>query len=89
MGLWARLTGTFRLRGMLAEPPEDQEVAGDPPEVIRTPRPTPTERVPPRPPETPSIRVPETPRHTAGTPTYGSQGGTPSTRRIHNPTHFR
>jgi hypothetical protein len=30
--------------------------------------------------------MPEISGGTAGTPSYGSQGGTPSTERLHNPT---
>lgn len=72
---------------MLSEDPEP-DGGGEEPRA-RIPRPNPTERVPQRPRETPSIHVPDTPHRTAGTPSYGSQGGTPSTERLHNPRHFR
>jgi hypothetical protein len=87
MGLWSRLTGKLRNRGVLARLPDD----ADETEQVRRmrPQPTPTGRVPKRPEDTPSARLPEIEDGTAGTPSYGSPKGTPSTRRIHNPTHFR
>lgn len=72
---------------MLAEPPEDHDTTE--PVIPRTPKPTPTNRVPDRPHETPTSRPRKIGGQTAGTRTYGAQGGTPSTERLHNPTHFR
>jgi hypothetical protein len=87
MGLWSRLTGKLRLRGVLSDnAPEDADEV----QQVRLlkPKPTPTGRVPKRPEETPSAKPREI-GGTAGTRSYGGQGGTPSTRRIHNPTHIR
>ncbi|MGH2957846.1 MAG: hypothetical protein ACRDL6_12745 [Solirubrobacterales bacterium] len=87
MGLWSRLTGRLRNRGVLADRvPEDADEV----EQVRLlrPEPTPTGRVPKRPPETPSSKPREI-GGTAGTRRHGAQGGTPSTRRLHNPTHHR
>ncbi len=92
MGLWERLTGRFRLRGMLSQRvSDDADPADQNAESIRLqrPKPTPTGRVPERPAETPSMRQRQTPDRTANTPDYGAPKGTPSTRRIHNPTHVR
>jgi hypothetical protein len=92
MGVWERFTGRFRLRGVLAERvSEDATPADQNAEQIRLsrPRPTPTTRVPKRPADTPSMRHRETGESTAGTRSYGTPKGTPSTERIHNPTHFR
>lgn len=86
MGLWSQLIGKLRNRGVLAEPPNDQGVEQQRP---KRPPPTPTTRVPERPEPTPSMRPPETDSRTAATPSYGTPKGTPSTRRIHNPTHIR
>lgn len=88
MGFWSRLTGKFRTRGVLSRAPEEAE---DPVEEVRLlrPQPTPTGRVPERPQETPSGRPREVEGGTAGTPSYGDQGDTPSTRRIHNPRPSR
>jgi hypothetical protein len=87
MGLWSRVTGKLRTRGVLSEDPEP-DGGGDEPRA-RVPLPTPTGRVPQRPHETPTTHIPDTPHDTAGTRRYGSQGGTPSTERLHNPRHFR
>lgn len=88
MGLWARLTGKLRIRGVLArDVPEDADDAAQ--VRLLRPKPTPTGRVPERPEETPSMRRREAGGKTAGTPSYGVPGETPSTRRIHNPTHIR
>lgn len=88
MGLWARITGKFRLRGMLSDNvPEDAD-EGERVRLLR-PEPTPTGRVPRRPEETPTSKPHEIGAGTAGTPSYGQPHGTPSTRRLHNPTHIR
>ena len=88
MGLWARVTGKFRTRGVLSrDVPEDADAA-EQMKLLR-PKPTPTGRVPKRPEDTPSMRPRDAGGKTAGTPSYGSQGGTPSTQRISNPTHIR
>lgn len=81
MGFLSRLMG--RRRGPLAEnePDEEQETPRLP-----KPPPTPTTRQPKMPDPTPSASMPEISGGTAGTPSYGSQGGTPSTERLHNPT---
>jgi hypothetical protein len=88
MGLWALVTGKFRLRGMLSED-GGRDPLPDEPFKPKAPPPPRTGRVPPRPPDTPSAHIPESATTTAGTRSYGSQGGTPSTQRLHNPNHFR
>ena len=50
-------------------------------------RPTPTMRPLEAPKPTPTTRPLGGDGRTAGTPSYGAPHGTPSTRRIHNPTH--
>ena len=73
-----------RRRGVLAADPVDaaepqQRVIPKPPDTAGTAR---LERPQP----TPSMRIPGVER-TAGTPEYRFPGGTPSTERLHNPTH--
>jgi len=84
MGILARMfgRGSERQRGVLAEEQDAQA------ETPRIPQPPPTRGTtrPARPEPTPSTRPLEGPRATAGTRRYGSQGGTPSTQRIHNPS---
>jgi hypothetical protein len=86
MGLWSRLIR--RQRGVLAE--GDPEVDGGE-KVMRpaTPPPTPTGRRAPMPKPTAGTPHFDGPEPTAGTPSYRGLGGrgTPSTRRIHNPSH--
>jgi len=50
-------------------------------------RPTPTMRPLEAPKPTPTTKPLTGDGRTAGTPSYGAPHGTPSTRRIHNPTH--
>jgi hypothetical protein len=85
VGLLARILGLRggRDRGVLAGDEGTEEKTPRPPRPV----PTPASRVP-RPPEpTPTTRPLGDPGATAGTPRYGGQGGTPSTERIHNPSH--
>lgn len=49
-------------------------------------QPTPTMRPLEAPKPTPTTHPLDGERRTAGTPAYGAPHGTPSTRRIHNPT---
>jgi hypothetical protein len=85
MGLWSRLIG--RQRGMLAEDSRDDD--GEEVQRPQRPPPTPTGRRPQMPEPTAGTPHFDGPRPTAGTPSYRGHGarGTPSTRRIHNPSH--
>jgi hypothetical protein len=90
MGLWQRVIGRMRNRGAFADGPYDDIDVSDEPEHRRFHVPTtPTQRPFERPHSTPTTEIPSVGKRTAGTPSYGSQGGTPSTRRLHNPTHWR
>lgn len=71
---------------MLSEPTED---GSEEPQRPARVAPTATGRPIKRPKQTPTTTSPEVDGRTAGTPTYDSPQGTPSTRRIHNPTQFR
>jgi hypothetical protein len=88
MGLWSRLTGKFRIRGVLSRDVPDDADAAEQMKLLR-PKPTATGRVPERPQDTPSMKPRDAGGTTAGTRSYDPQGGTPSTRRLHNPTHIR
>jgi hypothetical protein len=88
MGLWQRLIGRMRNRGVLAEGPFEDRDASEPQRRFHVPT-TPSERRYERPHSTPTTEAPEIDGRTAGTPSYGSQGGTPSTRRLHNPHQWR
>jgi hypothetical protein len=79
MGILARL---FRRRGPLAERPDHD--AGE--TGLEAPKPTPTMRPIEAPKPTPTTKPLSGSARTAGTPSYGSPHGTPSTQRIHNPT---
>jgi hypothetical protein len=86
MGLLGRiLTGRFRNRGE-AERPDAEEIQA---ERLLRPPPTPTARPFERPHSTPTTELPEIGGRTAGTPSYGSPKGTPSTQRINNPRPTR
>jgi hypothetical protein len=83
MGILGRLFGrrVERESGVLSQ--------GEAPEA-ETPRlpkvaPTRGTKLPKRPEPTPTTRPIQNFGTTAGTRSYGSQGGTPSTQRIHNP----
>ena len=82
MGFLSRLMG--RRRGPLSErEPEDEEQ--ETPRLSQPP-PTPTTRQPRKPDPTPSSQMPDVGGATAGTPSYRTPSGTPSTERLHNPT---
>jgi hypothetical protein len=85
MGWLARLLqGRLgRERGIFAAGDDEPQ---EPPRLPR-PTPTPTTRPPKRPLPTPTTQPLRGMGSTAGTRTYGTQGGTPSTERIHNPRH--
>lgn len=83
MGVLGRLLGRIdRRRGVLAVEPVEAEPHE--PAIPRPPDTAGTARLD-RPEPTPSMSVPGAGR-TAGTPEYRTPHGTPSTRRLHNPT---
>ena len=88
MGLWSQMIGKLRLRGVVADQAPDEPDEVEQVRLLR-PKPTPTGRVPERPQETPTAKPRDIGGGTAGTRRYGGQGGTPSTQRLHNPTHIR
>jgi hypothetical protein len=85
VGLLARILGRAagRDRGLLAEEEPESKTPRPP-----RPAPTPGTRPPKYPPPTPTTRPLGDPGTTAGTRGFRGQGGTPSTQRIHNPTHI-
>lgn len=77
----------MRNRGVLADGSfEDTDPAQPQRHHVPT---TPTGRPIERPRSTPTTELPDIGKPTAGTRTYGSQGGTPSTQRLHNPHQWR
>jgi hypothetical protein len=80
MGILSRLIG--RRRGPLAADADDEADV----QRIPAPAPTPSMKRLEAPPPTPTAKPIAGTSRTAGTRSFGAQGGTPSTQRIHNPT---